>query len=77
MSDREIITPRHPRWQDFVERLSHACICVETTENARRVLSAMGRIDVEATLVALRALGGTCDCAIVFEVAGVPERYSA
>lgn len=77
MNSHAIMTPAHLGWQDFVDRLSHACICTGSTENARRLLSTMEGIDVNGSLAALRVLGGTCDCAIVFEVAGVAERFSA
>lgn len=77
MSSFATMTPAHPRWQEFVDRLSHACICIDSTENARRVLADMTGLDVDASLAALRVLGGGCDCAIVFEIAGVRERFSA
>ena len=77
MTSFAIMTPAHPRWQEFVDRLSHACICIDSTDNARRVLATMPDLDVEGSLAALRVLGGACDCAIVFEVAGVGERFSA
>ena len=77
MNSFAIMTPAHPRWQEFVDRVSHACICLDSTENARRELTAMGDLDVEGSLASLRVLGGACDCAIVFEVAGVHERFFA
>ena len=63
-----VITPDHPRWNDFIEELSKALICTRTTENARRVLESMEGIDVEASLAALRLLNGRCDCEIVFAI---------
>ena len=77
MTTSAIMIPGHPRWQEFVESLSRSCICFETTENARRVLSSMAGVDVEASLAALRLRGGTCDCAIVFELGGAGARMPA
>lgn len=71
MDSNRIMTPDHPRWSEFVDRLSHSVICLRTTDNARRILVAMDDLDVEASLEALRRLGGRCDCEIVFEVAGI------
>lgn len=69
MADMHLITPSHPQWSTFVSRLSEARICHGTTENARAVLSGLPGIDAEGSLHALAALGGTCDCAIEFDVA--------
>jgi len=77
MFQLHVMTPDHPRWNEFVTELSRACICMETADNAHRVLSKMGGLDPELSIAALRALGGSCDCAIVFEVAAVAERKPA
>ncbi len=37
-------------------------------------LESMGEIDVASSLLALRALGGDCDCAILYDVTRDPER---
>jgi hypothetical protein len=68
------MTPDHPRWREFVEELSRSCICTGSVENARRVLSARAGIDVGRSLEAIRILGGSCDCAIVFELGGIAAR---
>ena len=64
----DVMTPDHPRWKFFIEELSRSLICTRTTQNAQRVLKAMGKLDVEASLEALRLLHGRCDCEIVFEL---------
>jgi hypothetical protein len=69
METTEVLTPRSPRWQQFVDELSKAPICWRTTEHTRRVLEGMPGVDVEASLAALTALGGRCDCEILFDVA--------
>ena len=77
MRQPPVMTPDHPRWTEFVDGLSKASICMRTTDNARRILSSIAGIDIERSLEALRVLGGDCDCAIVFEVAGIPSRAQA
>ena len=74
MAPESILTPIHPRWNEFIDELSRMLICLKTTENARAVMSLMPGIDIEGSIDALRWLGGRCDCEIVFEVAGVAER---
>lgn len=75
----EVMTPKHPRWREFIEKLQEACkgrdsegkigwYCDGTIKNARRVLESMDRIDVEKSLAYFRELGGFCDCEIVFNV---------
>lgn len=68
MHGNDVMMPDHPRWIEFIGALSKAPICVRTTENARRVLEAMGGMNVAASLEALRLLKGRCDCEIVFEL---------
>jgi hypothetical protein len=72
----DVMTPGHPRWNEFVDMLSHAVICSGNSDNARRVLVAMGGLNETASLEALRRLGGRCDCEIVFEVAGLESSHS-
>lgn len=74
MSQPHVMRPGHARWSEFAEKLSRSCICFETTENARQVLSSMAGIDVERSLETLRILGGSCDCEIVFGIAGLSGR---
>ncbi len=73
MSRTEVMTPLHPRWNTFIEALSHSLICARTTENARRLLMEIDDVDIDQSLDALRRLGGRCDCEIVFDVGHVPE----
>ena len=74
MSGEQIMTPGHPRWQEFIARLEKAAICWQTTESAEAVLEAMGGIDVAASILAIRELGGECDCEIVYRLG---ERHTA
>lgn len=76
MQGLEVMTPTHPRWDDFIVELSRTVVCARTTGNARHVLASMDGIDVEESLEALRRLGGRCDCAIVFEVAGLEPSHA-
>jgi hypothetical protein len=64
----EIMVPGHPRWCEFLDELSKASRCARTTEHARAVLVAMEGVDASASLRALQELGGTCDCAILFDL---------
>lgn len=75
----EVMTPKHPRWNDFLQKLQDACkvrdsegrvgwVCDGTTKNARRVLESMARIDVEKSLAYFQDFGGFCDCEIVYNV---------
>jgi len=66
----EIIVPGHPRWSEFVSKLSRARICFGTTDQARLTLAGMGDVNVEGSLRELARLGGTCDCQIELDVAG-------
>lgn len=49
-SGDEIIVPGHPRWPEFVSRLSRARFCFGTTEQARSTLASMGDVDAEGSL---------------------------
>ena len=77
MESRQMMTPDHPRWAEFVEQLSRTLICARTTHNAHRLLVTLGRFDVSASLEALRLLGARCDCEIVYELGHVEERAHA
>ncbi len=68
MPDAALMTPEHPLWGEFVDRLGCAARCNQTTEHSRRVLQAMVGIDVEGSLMALRDMGGVCDCSILFDL---------
>jgi len=74
MVDPVIMTPTHPRWSEFIGRLSRAAVCLHTADHARALLGEMPGIDVEGSLCALRELGGDCDCEIVYGVAETGRR---
>ena len=75
----EVMTPKHPQWNDFLERMQKACevydaegqvgwVCDGTTKNARWVLERMADIDVEKSLTYFQQHGGFCDCEIGYNV---------
>ena len=66
LSASPILLPDHPRWGEFLAALSLAPRCLRTTEHARAALESIPDIDAAATLEALRAMGGRCDCAILY-----------
>ena len=67
-ADMEIVVPTSRRWPEFLSELGRARKCLGTTEHARAVLSNMSYVDVEGSLSELARLGGTCDCAIEFDL---------
>ena len=73
MPGSSTLLPGHPRWGEFVSRLSAVERCDKTTEHARAVLAGMGDIDVGASLLALRELGGYCDCSILYDLCTEPD----
>jgi hypothetical protein len=73
----QVMNRDHPRWNEFIEELSRAVICRQTTENAQRVLASIDAVDVDRSLAALHLLGGSCDCEIVYQLAGRAERVPA
>jgi hypothetical protein len=66
MRDDGLMTPQHPRWNEFLAKLDQAALCRNTTEHAASVLAEMGDLDVERSLAVLRESGGRCDCEIVY-----------
>lgn len=76
LSDR-IMTPDHPRWMEFISDLGRIPICRGTNEHARHVLTTMHGIDPEASLRALAALGGRCDCEIELDLGRAAERVGS
>ena len=78
----DLMTPQHPRWAEFIDRLRgpEGCnvrdgvvkrwTCEEDTTLATQILIAMGFTDnaVAASLEFFAARGGDCDCAILFEM---------
>jgi hypothetical protein len=71
MADISTMSPLHPRWGEFLERLDQADLCHRTTEHSRAILESLRGVDVAASLRALREMGGYCDCAICYDV-GTP-----
>jgi Protein of unknown function (DUF2695) len=78
MTTLEIMTPSHPRWNEFVDQLSEDLWGDHTTANnprcqhdhrhAEKVLTELGGIDIAGTLQWLCRQGGFCDCEILFNV---------
>ena len=64
----EIMVPGHPRWPDFLNELTKAQRCALTTDHAEKLLNRMQGVDPQASLRALREMGGKCDCAILFDL---------
>ena len=78
------ITPGHPHWQSFIERLSGPegchfredeigdltwyCGGGQEKSKAAAILKTMPDIDVEGSLAYFDQHGGHCDCEIVFNV---------
>lgn len=79
-----VLTPNDPRWNEFADRLSDTLYISETEWRcdgdassgpnphhyrfAKQVLTAMGNIDITATLAFFGDHGGGCDCEILFNV---------
>jgi len=80
---KEAMTPGHPRWEEFCDRLAgpEGCdfqkkpdgnttwTCAGGTDKtfAARILKAMG-MDAAASLTYFDEHGGHCDCEILFNV---------
>jgi len=75
LTDR-IMTPRHPRWSEFISELGRVSICRGSNEHARQVLTSMG-FDVDASLQLLASMGGRCDCEIELDLGGLAERIGS
>jgi len=81
----DIMTPQYPRWTEFIERLGgpEGCDFKENEEGettwccaggrdkalAEAILTAMGDIDVVASLTYFEEHGGHCNCEILFNIA--------
>lgn len=72
MTDRDVLAPGDARWAEFLDALAAADRCRRTTEHARRTLERIPGVDVDATLAALAARGGLCDCSILFGLDEAP-----
>ena len=81
-----LMTPRHPRWAEFVVRLEgpegldvtlgpargqmrSRCTGGTDKSYARRLLTAMGGVNIEGSLAYFEEHGGACDCEILLNVA--------
>jgi hypothetical protein len=64
-----VMTPRHPRWDGFQQKLLDAVhgpeTCDHTPGNAAAILAAMGDVDVEESLRGFQTQAGYCDCTII------------
>jgi hypothetical protein len=71
-SDLGILSPEHPRWDEFVSRLDlegeKMGGCDLTHRHSKKVMTEMGGIDVDATLEFFRGHGGYCDCEVLVNV---------
>jgi hypothetical protein len=67
-----IMIPEHPRWNEFAEKLCAVVHsprdCNHTTQNTGSILTAMGDLDVKASLDSLQSRGGFCDCEVIMNV---------
>jgi len=74
----EIMTPEHPRWDEFADALSAAINaqnepgvsdCKHTFDSTRQVLAEMGvDVNVEATIKYFELKGGFCDCEVLLNL---------
>jgi len=74
------ISPRHPRWEEFLDRLSGpegcnfrttwTCFGGTDKRHSRRVLAEMGLSPraIEASLAYFEDHGGYCDCEVVLNL---------
>jgi hypothetical protein len=85
---REILTPDHPRWPEFITRLSDALTrglpegtwrCGDDGSGgsphryAEAVMAELGGVDIDGTLAFLDEHGAFCDCEILFNLAAADE----
>jgi hypothetical protein len=78
-----ILTPEHPLWSDFCDRLAGEegcdfqgeglnttwrCKAGRNQDYSRAILQTMVGIDVDATLRYFSEHGGHCDCEVLFNV---------
>ena len=79
----EPILPRHPRWEEFIERLcgpegcnftetSWTCFGGDDKRFCSRILASMGLPEraTAASLAYFEDHGGHCDCEVVFNLGG-------
>jgi hypothetical protein len=72
MTKLETLTTKSPRWDEFAGKLSQSVLrvknCRHDYQHAIGVMTAMGGVDIEASLAYCRDHGGYCDCEILFNV---------
>ena len=75
----EIMTTKHPRWDEFCNRLEGSEGCNFTEESwtcyggydkrfATAILGTMEGVDIEKSLAYFEENGGHCDCEILFNI---------
>jgi hypothetical protein len=70
-STMAIMTPNHPLWDEFIERLDAVADRCDSTSNkplARAILETMPDIDIDASFAFFEKYGGYCDCEILLNV---------
>jgi hypothetical protein len=72
-SKLEVLTPESARWDEFavaleVALMEHGCTADTDRRNAKRVMTAMGGIDIPKSLAFFESRGGYCDCEILLNV---------
>ena len=72
---KEIMSPDHPKWEEFAHKLGRAieeqgCQAGRRERPlAREIMRKMGSIDIPATMALFEENGGCCcDCEILFNV---------
>ena len=83
MRTMEILTPSHPRWAEFLAKLSEVLThgmepgswrCGDDGGGgsphryAEGIMEEMGGVDIDATLAFLDEHGAFCDCEILFNL---------
>ena len=69
-AEAEIMTSEHPRWEEFIDRLTlklrdSGCAAGVDKSLAIAILKKMGGIDIPNSLIYFESHGGYCDCEIV------------
>lgn len=77
----EIMTPKHPQWEEFLDRLEgpEGCnlkegdngiewTCEHDHALATAILKTMPGVDVAGSIAYFEENGGMCDCEILFNV---------
>lgn len=77
MQSERIMTPDHPRWNEFISELGRIPICKGTNAHAKQVLTLMDGIEVETSLRTLAEMGGRCDCEIELDLGNAAERVGS